>query len=96
MNENEILVNDELNNEIEAADYEDYETSGRGSKLLVGALIAGVAGVAAFAYKKNKTKLEERRIEKLRKKGYVIYREDEVAEVREVEEDDVDVVEETE
>ncbi len=90
--ENEILVNEELNNEIETV-CEEIETSGGGSKLLVGALIAGVAGLVAFAYNKNKTKLEERRIEKLRKKGYVIYREDEVAEVREVEEDDIETEE---
>lgn len=53
---------------------DDAVSSGNGivGKLVVGAVVVG-AGVAALLYK-NRAKLEERRVRKLEKKGYVIYR----------------------
>ena len=58
--------------------------------IIIGAGSAVVAGVAALAYK-NRAKIEEWRINRLRKKGYTIYKNEEVVEVEEdesVEEDD--------
>lgn len=102
MENNEILVNEELNNEIEAVEdqeYYDEDVSGGGlGKILAGVLFVGAAGLAAFAYK-NKAKLESKRTEKqiarLESKGFMVVPADEVVVVKEVEEDDVDV-EETE
>ena len=58
--------------------------------IIIGAGAAVVAGVAAIAYK-NRAKIEEWKINRLRKKGYTIYKNEEVVEVEEdesVEEDD--------
>lgn len=58
--------------------------------IIIGAGSAVVAGVAALAYK-NRAKIEEWKINRLRKKGYTIYKNEEVVEVEEdesVEEDD--------
>ena len=58
--------------------------------IIIGAGSAVVAGVAAIAYK-NRAKIEEWKINRLRKKGYTIYKNEEVVEVEEdesVEEDD--------
>ena len=49
-----------------------------------------VGGAAALIYRKNRSKFEERKIEKLRKKGYVVYKQDEVV-AEEVEEPEVEV-----
>ena len=57
--------------------------------IIIGAGSAVVAGVAAIAYK-NRAKIEEWKINRLRKKGYTIYKNEEVVEVEEdesVEED---------
>lgn len=89
MDNNEILTTNEEINEVETTDvvYDDTEDTGSGlGKLLIGAGVVAVAGVAAFVYK-NRAKFEEKKIERLRKKGYVIYKEDEVAEVREIDDD---------
>ena len=48
--------------------------------IIIGAGSAVVAGVAAIAYK-NRAKIEEWKINRLRKKGYTIYRNEEVVEV---------------
>lgn len=90
--ENEILTtNEELNEKKVMDDHEESENSGGViGKIVFGLGVAAAAGLAAFAY--NKPKREERTIEKLRKKGYVIYKDDE-CEVREVEEDDFEDVE---
>lgn len=85
MEEKKELEVMELETETSVDDAEEYTESGKG-KLLVGLGALAVAGIAAVAYK-GRGKLEERRIEKLRKKGYVIYKEDEV-EVRDAEDDD--------
>lgn len=93
MENNELMtMNEEINN-TEITDLENYEsseTSGIGLGKIVGgiALVAGAA-VAGLAYK-NRTKLEERKVEKLRKKGYVIYKEEDIVdEVEEVEDEEV-------
>ena len=73
----EIMNNQELEvlNEYEVAEMQDEETGGKG---FLGIAIATViAGVGVFLYKRSK-KAEERKIEKLRKKGYVIYTPEEV------------------
>lgn len=70
MNENEKVMLDE---EEIVDTYEETEESGHG---VVGALIAGaviVGGAVVGILYKNRAKLEAKRIEKLRKKGYVIY-----------------------
>lgn len=69
MNENEkVMINDE-----EIVDtYEETEESGHGA---LGALVAGaviVGGATAGILYKTRAKREAKRIEKLRKKGYVI------------------------
>ena len=50
--------------------------------IIIGAGSAVVAGVAAIAYK-NRAKIEEWKINRLRKKGYTIYKNEEVVEVEE-------------
>ncbi len=50
--------------------------------IIIGAGSAVVAGVAALAYK-NRAKIEEWKINRLRKKGYTIYKNEEVVEVEE-------------
>lgn len=92
--ENEIMETNELENTEVIEDYESECTGGGLGKLVAGIGVVAVAGLAAFAYK-NKAKLEERKIERLRKKGYVIYRAEEVAEVRDVEDSDLFEDEET-
>lgn len=92
---NEIM---ELDNDTEMEVYDmEPEDSGSGilGKVLIGAGVLA-AGAVALAYK-NRDKLEERRIKKLEKKGYIITK----AEVVEDEDYDFDddfeeVVEETE
>ena len=88
--ENELMT---MEQEITFDEAEDYgtECSGGGKgKLLVGAaVVAGVTAIGGIVYHKCKGKLEERRINKLRKKGYVIFKEDE-CEVRQAEEEDFD------
>lgn len=50
--------------------------------IIIGAGSAVVAGIAAIAYK-NRAKIEEWKINRLRKKGYTIYKNEEVVEVEE-------------
>ena len=50
--------------------------------IIIGAGSAVVAGVAAIAYK-NRAKIEEWKSNRLRKKGYTIYKNEEVVEVEE-------------
>lgn len=93
--EEKILTNENELQEIEAMEDYESECSGGGlGKLLGAGLIAGIAAAGVVVYKKFQPKLEARKIEKLRKKGYVIYKEDE-CEVRELEVEE-DVQEESE
>ena len=78
-------------------DYELEESSGGGlGKLLIGGLVLGAGAVGAFVYKKVQPKLEEKKVERLRKKGYVIYKEEEVEAVVQVDVDDVEEAESVE
>lgn len=84
MNEELMTNNEEMNTEIETTELEVYDepetSSGNGLKLALGLGALAAAGVAAWCCK-NKAKIEERKIEKLRKKGYVIYKaEDDIEE----------------
>lgn len=88
--ENEIM---EMQNEEVMEVYEEpEETTGNGllGKIVAGAVVVAI-GAGALIYK-NRNKLEERRIKKLEKKGYVIMTTDEymdrleVAETEETEE----------
>lgn len=92
---NEIM---EMNNETtEVTEYDVNQSSGGGlGKVLIGLGVLAAAGVTAVVVK-NKGKIEARRIEKLRKKGYVIYHEDNVEEVVQVDEDEdtEEIIEET-
>lgn len=80
MNE-EMMTTMEETEEIEhLGTYEvihEPESSNGGliGKLVIGAAIVG-AGAAALIYK-NRAKLEQKRIQKLEKKGYVIYKPEE-------------------
>lgn len=60
-------------NEIEEVEMDETTEKGKGfiGKVLIVVGLAAVAGVAAFAYK-NRKKLEEKRIQKLEKKGYIV------------------------
>lgn len=65
----------EITEEIEVMDYIPEEESD-GSNL--GAIVAGIGvcavlGVSAWAYK-HRTKLEAKRVERMRKKGYICYK----------------------
>ena len=74
---------------------EEYEGSGVFKKVAIGVGGALTVGAVALAVKKRdkiKAKIEERKIAKLEKKGYVVYRPEEVEAVEAVEE----VYEETE
>lgn len=76
-------MNDEMSiyeeNEVEEV-YEDDDYESKGSGLSFGkiALIGtAIAATAAAVIYKNRDKIEARRIKKLRKKGYVVYRTEE-------------------
>ena len=65
----------EITEEIEVVDYIPEKES-NGSNL--GAIVAGIGicavmGISALAYK-NRAKLEEKRVERMRKKGYICYK----------------------
>lgn len=83
-------MNEFENSEVEV--YDETEKSGNGILgLVIGAVVVGAGTVAALAYK-NRNKIEEKKIEKLRKKGYVIYKNEELleGEVEEVETNDAE------
>ena len=66
---------------------EEYEGSGVFKKVAIGVGGALTVGAVALAVKKRdkiKAKIEEHKIAKLEKKGYVVYRPEEVEEVEEV------------
>lgn len=83
--ETKVMVNEATNNSEAQETYTESNTSsnGGGSKslgvLVVGALIAG--GVGLFKNRdKIKAKKEEKQIKKLEKKGYVVYKADDICE----------------
>ena len=76
MEENEIRT-EEFNENEETEVYVEPETSGKGTfgKIAIGAsILGGLGAIAAFIYKKNRKSIEERRIRKLERKGYIIQR----------------------
>ena len=78
-NENELTMVEEP-----VVDFDDEyieESNGVFKKVVMiggGALVAGATGLAIKNRDKIKAKLEERKIAKLEKKGYVVYRPEEV------------------
>lgn len=80
-NENELTMVDET------TDFDDEyveESNGIFKKVVViggGALVAGATALAIKNRDKIKAKLEEHKIAKLEKKGYVVYRPEELDEV---------------
>ena len=78
-NENELTMVEEL-----VLDFDDEyveESNGVFKKVVMiggGALVAGATALAIKNRDKIKAKLEERKIAKLEKKGYVVYRPEEV------------------
>lgn len=91
--EDKEIMTEEINENEEIEVYNEPEESGSGilGKVVIGALVVVGAGVAALIYK-NKGKLDERRIRKLEKKGYIIQRPIDV----DTDVDDESVVEEVE
>lgn len=75
----ELKIMDEMNAMEVVENIEAPVNSGNG---IMGAVVAGVGiavvgAVGAFVYK-NRDRFEARKIEKLKKKGYVIYKEEEL------------------
>lgn len=79
----------EMNNgTTEVTEYDEGKSSGGGlGKFLFGLGAATVAGVAV-AVVATKDKRKAKQIEKLKKEGYIIYHEDDVEEIVEVDEDE--------
>lgn len=84
---NEEIMNGEVMDEsVPCEGTEPNEESSKGiSGLVVGAATIVAAGVGALLYK-NRAKLEERKIKRWEKKGYVVYKPETPSEV-EVSED---------
>ena len=85
--ENEIM--DMQNEEVVMTNEETEENKGFGTigKIVAGIVIAGL-GAGAIIYK-NRDKFDERKARRLEKKGYVVYRPDEVQnDIVEVEDDE--------
>ena len=86
----EELMTNEVKDITEAV-VDECTNSGNGiRKIVVAGTVVVVAGVGALVYK-NRTKLDEMRIKKLEKKGYIVYR----PEVCQYESDDSDTNEES-
>lgn len=84
---------EELNNEMEldvVNETDDEEDNGIAKKIILGAVAIGTAAVTAVVYKKLKVpeKINERRIRKLEKAGYVVAKVDESDESSDVEDDE--------
>lgn len=75
-------IRNENVNDIE--EIEEIETEGSGmvgaAAAIIGAVVAVGAGIGALIYK-NRDKIDERRINILRKKGYTVYKDENVVEV---------------
>ena len=90
-------MNEEVKDVIKTVDGEELELiplevvqKPKPSKIGIGIGLLAVGGVAAVLYK-NRKRFEERKVEKLRKKGYIVYNPDYVEEASdEVMNDDVE------
>lgn len=72
--EDNMTNTNEITEETEVVDYIPEESEGSN----LGAIVAGIGicavmGVSAWAYK-NRAKLEAKRVERMRKKGYICYK----------------------
>lgn len=65
----EVMNNETVNEVAEVAT--EVSTGGNIGKIMIGVGITALAAVGAWAYK-NRDRLEQKRVEKLRKKGYII------------------------
>lgn len=84
---------EELNNEMEldvVNETDDEEDNGIAKKIILGAAAIGTAAVTAVVCKKLKVpeKINERRIRKLEKAGYVVAKVDESDESSDIEDDE--------
>ena len=80
MENNEVMMNEEVEmTNIEDVEIETAEKSGSGllGKIILGTLAVGAA--TAVILHKTKDKRKARKIEKLRKEGYVVYMPEEEA-----------------
>ena len=75
INNNEVMIEET----VDACENSNTQNYGLIGKILVGVIGLTVAGAGALAYK-NRDRLEKRRIEKLKKKGYVVYKSDDMLE----------------
>lgn len=89
----EIRAFEEIENTEVVEVNEEPETSGNGILgLIAGGLV--VAGATAVVLHKTKAKREAKKIEKLRKKGYVITSPEEADEIEVYSEDEAELVDE--
>lgn len=63
--------------ELDTVDYEESSSSGKIGKIVLGVGL-GLAAAGVVVWHKTKDKIEAKQIERLKKKGYVIYREEDV------------------
>ena len=90
----EIRAFEEIENTEVVEVNEEPETSGNGILGIIAGGLVVVAGATAVVLHKTKAKREAKKIEKLRKKGYIIISPEEVDEIEAVSEDDTEIVEE--
>jgi urocanate hydratase len=95
--EKELIMNEEMETEMALDTYDEPEVQGRGLGKIIAiggtALVGGAAALAIKNKKKLAAKIEDHKIKKLEKKGYVVYKPEEVEAV-EVDSEDVETVEE--
>lgn len=74
--ENEIMELENMNgmNELVVVDEAVKRSGSKRSWAIVAGVAALAAGAAIMLVRKNRDKIEERKAEKLRQKGYVVYK----------------------
>lgn len=73
----EIKVNENVLNEVEEVAFDQNESGSNIGKIVFGLGVLAVAGIGTLVYK-NREKIDQMRIAKLEKKGYVISKAEEV------------------